>query len=111
MLVCSICSLFDPSDGPFFFVLMISFHTFILLTFFNCTVFVCSSFYVYPSSYVKKRFFFARFTVAQLYPDLPAIPKPDQELENLFLKAAGSRQEIGWMELKQILDHSMRGGE
>uniref|UniRef100_A0A336LNB6 CSON015267 protein n=1 Tax=Culicoides sonorensis TaxID=179676 RepID=A0A336LNB6_CULSO len=48
----------------------------------------------------------------KLYPDLPqppAIPKPDQELENLFMTAAGSRQEIGWMELKQILDHTMKG--
>lgn len=49
-----------------------------------------------------------------MYPDLPipsAPPKENQELENLFLKVAGSDQEIDWIELKRILDYSMKDGK
>lgn len=50
----------------------------------------------------------------QIYPDLPQppdVPKPDQELEKLFLSVAGPNQEIGWMELKSLLDYNMKDGK
>lgn len=60
-------------------------------------------------------FFFFHFHRHQLYPDLPDMPKPEpkenQELENLFLRVAGSDQEIDWIELKRILDYSMKDGK
>jgi hypothetical protein len=32
-------------------------------------------------------------------------------MEQMFIDIAGSSQEIGWIELKRILDHSMRDGK
>lgn len=32
-------------------------------------------------------------------------------LEKLFIDIAGDDMEVDWMELKRILDHSMRDGE
>lgn len=32
-------------------------------------------------------------------------------MERLFLDVAGVDQEVDWMELKRILDHSMRDGK
>ncbi|KAL7037818.1 hypothetical protein ACKWTF_009372 [Chironomus riparius] len=43
--------------------------------------------------------------------DLPNIRDPTPErsaIEQLFMDMAGPDQEVGWMELKRILDHSMR---
>lgn len=43
--------------------------------------------------------------------DLPNIRDPTPErsgIEQLFMDIAGPDQEVGWMELKRILDHSMR---
>ena len=31
-------------------------------------------------------------------------------IEKLFSNVAGSRNEIGWIELKQMMDHSLRKG-
>lgn len=48
---------------------------------------------------------------------LPALPEPSRAdprtaaLEKLFIEIAGDDMEIDWMELKRILDHSMRDGE
>jgi calpain len=50
----------------------------------------------------------------QIAGDLPDIRAPTPErsaIEQLFSDIAGPEQEVGWMELKRILDHSMRDGE
>lgn len=39
-------------------------------------------------------------------------PTPERNaIEQLFRDIAGPEQEVGWMELKRILDHSMRDGK
>ena len=42
----------------------------------------------------------------------PYRPSPQKSaLEKLFIDIAGEDGEVDWMELKRILDHSMRDGE
>lgn len=50
----------------------------------------------------------------QINDDIPDYRNPTPQrsaAEQLFIDLAGPEQEIGWMELKRILDHSMRDGE
>lgn len=50
----------------------------------------------------------------QISDNLPDIRQPTPErsaIEQLFNDIAGPGGEIGWAELKRILDHSMRDGE
>ena len=48
---------------------------------------------------------------------IPVAPQPTlhdpqrQALERLFREISGSDMEVDWMELKRILDHSMRDGK
>lgn len=52
--------------------------------------------------------------VLQVLPSLPEPSRPDPRvsaLQKLFLDIAGEDREVDWMELKRILDHSMRDGE
>lgn len=49
----------------------------------------------------------------QIIPDIPEPTKPTPQvtaLEKLFKDIAGEDMEVDWMELKRILDHSMREG-
>ena len=42
----------------------------------------------------------------------PYKPTPQRSaMEKLFTEVAGSDQEVDWMELKRILDHSFREGK
>lgn len=53
------------------------------------------------------------FNVFQIIPDIPVPTKPTPQvtaLEKLFKDIAGEDMEVDWMELKRILDHSMREG-
>lgn len=51
------------------------------------------------------------FQIAGGLPDIRA-PTPERSaIEQLFMDIAGPEQEVGWMELKRILDHSMRDGK
>lgn len=50
----------------------------------------------------------------RIQPDLPEPSRPDPRqsaLEKLFIDIAGDDMEVDFMELKRILDHSMRDGE
>lgn len=52
--------------------------------------------------------------VLQIADDLPDMRRQTPErdaIEQLFRDIAGPNEEIGWAELKRILDHSMRDGE
>ena len=49
----------------------------------------------------------------QITPSLPTPATPDPQksgLEKLFIDIAGTDMEVDWMELKRILDHSMKDG-
>lgn len=51
----------------------------------------------------------------QLYPNMPSPVKPvdpqRDALQRLFNSVAGADMEVDWMELKRILDHSLRDGK
>jgi len=44
-------------------------------------------------------------------PDIRQKTPERDAIEQLFLDIAGPEQEVGWQELKRILDHSMRDGK
>lgn len=53
----------------------------------------------------------SHFQIADNIPDIRQASPQISAIEQLFLDIAGPGQEIGWAELKRILDHSMRDGK
>lgn len=51
------------------------------------------------------------FQIADNIPDIRRATPERSAIEQLFLDISGPGQEIGWVELKRILDHSMRDGK
>lgn len=53
-------------------------------------------------------------SLIQVMPQPPSPNYPDPQksaMEKLFMEIAGDDMEVDWMELKRILDHTMRDGE